>query len=91
MQYQIRKMKETKEVEFKYEIDGVTERTKISIYEDGNDKEFLKMIKELQHYLETFEVWDNANAARIINQNFQRCLSGATKDLWDEIEHHSRR
>jgi len=43
------------------------------------------MIKEFQHYLETFEVWDNANAARIVYQNFRRCLSGATKDLWDEL------
>jgi len=85
MQYQIRKTKETKEVEFKYEIDGVTERTKISIFEDGNDEEYLKMIKEFQHYLETFEVWNNANAARIVYRNFRRCLSGATKDLWDEL------
>jgi hypothetical protein len=43
------------------------------------------MIKEFQHYLETFEVWDNANAACIVYQNFRRCLSGATKDLWDEL------
>jgi hypothetical protein len=85
MQYQIRKTKETKEVEFKYDIDGVTERTKISIFEDGNDEEYLKMIKEFQHYLETFEVWNNANAARIVYRNFRRCLSGATKDLWDEL------
>jgi hypothetical protein len=70
MQYQIRKTKETKEVEFKYEIDGVTERTKISIYEDGNDEEYLKMIKEFQHYLEMFKVWDNANAAHIVYRNF---------------------
>jgi hypothetical protein len=85
MQYQIRKTKETKEVEFKCEIDGVMERTKINVYEDGNDEEYLNMIKDFQNYLETFEIWANANAARIVYRNFRRCLSGAAKDLWDDL------
>ena len=72
-------------MEFKYEIDGITERTKINIYKDGNDEEYLKMTKEFQNYLETFEIWENENAARIVYRNFRRCISGATKDLWDQI------
>jgi hypothetical protein len=42
MKYQIRNLKDAGSVEFKYEIDGITERTKINIYEDGNDEEYLK-------------------------------------------------
>jgi len=85
MKYQIRSSKDTGSVEFKYEIDGMTERTKINIYEDGNDEEYLKMTKEFQNYLETFEIWENENAARIVYRNFRRCISGATKHLWDQI------
>jgi len=69
MQYQTQRMKEMKEVEFKYKIDGVTERAKINVYEEGNE-EYLKVIKEFQNYLETFEIWDNTNAPHIIYQNF---------------------
>ena len=85
MKYQVQKSKDASSVEFKYEIDGIMERTKINIYEDGNDEEYLRMIKEFQNYLETFEIWDNENAARIVYRNFRRCISGATKDLWDQI------
>jgi CRISPR/Cas system CSM-associated protein Csm3 (group 7 of RAMP superfamily) len=72
-------------VEFKYEIDGIMERTKINIYEDRNDEEYLRMIMEFQNYLETFEIWENKNVAWIVYRNFRRCISGATKDLWDQI------
>jgi len=85
MKYQIQNSKDASSVEFKYEIDGIMERTKINIYEDGNDEEYLRMIKEFQNYLETFEIWENENAARIVYRNFRRCISGATKDLWDQI------
>ncbi len=37
-------------VEFKYEIVGNTEKTKLNVYEDGNGEEFLKMFKEFQNY-----------------------------------------
>jgi hypothetical protein len=85
MKYQPQNSKDSGSVEFKYEIDGVTERTKINVYEDRNDEEYLKMVKEFQNYLETFEIWENENAARIIYCNFRRCISGAAKDLWDQI------
>jgi hypothetical protein len=85
MKYQIRNLKDAGSVEFKYEIDGITERTKINIYEDGNDEEYLKMTKEFQNSLETFEIWENENAAHIVHRNLRRCISGATKDLWDQI------
>ena len=42
MKYQPRTSKDTGSVEFKYKIDGITERTKINIYKHGNDKEYLK-------------------------------------------------
>ena len=43
------------------------------------------MVKEFQNYLETFKIWDNENAVCIVYRNLRRCISGATKDLWDQI------
>jgi hypothetical protein len=53
MRYQSQKSKETNSVEFKYNIDGSVEKTKMNIYGDGNDEEYLKLIKEFQNYVET--------------------------------------
>jgi len=47
--YQVQNSKDASSVEFKYEINGIMERTKINIYEDGNDEEYLRMIKEFQN------------------------------------------
>jgi len=48
MQYQVQNSKDKASVEFKYEIYEIMERTKRNVYEDGNDEEYLKMIKEFQ-------------------------------------------
>jgi hypothetical protein len=85
MRYQIRNTKETNSVEFKYNVDGSVEKTKMNIYEDGNDEEYLKLIKEFQNYIDTYGIWDEENAARIIYRNFRRCLAGAARDLWDQV------
>jgi hypothetical protein len=85
MRYQVRKTKETSSVEFKYNVDGSVEKTKMNVYEDGNDEEYLKLIKEFQNYIDTYGIWDEENAARTIYRNFRRCLAGAARDLWDQV------
>jgi len=83
--YQIQKSKETNSVEFKSNVDGSVEKTKMNVYKDGNDEEYLKLIKEFQNYIETYGIWDEENAARTIYRNFRRCLAEAARDLWDQI------
>jgi hypothetical protein len=47
MYYQIRNSKDTNSVELKYtDMDGSVDKTKLNVYEDGSDEEFLKLIKE---------------------------------------------
>jgi hypothetical protein len=70
MRCQIKKSKETNSVEFKYNVDGSVEKTKMNVYEDGKDEEYLKLIKEFQNYIETYGIWDEENAARTIYRNF---------------------
>jgi len=57
----------------------------MSIYEDGNDEAYLKLIKEFQNYVETYGIWDEENTARTIYRNFCRCLAGAARDLWVQV------
>jgi hypothetical protein len=86
MKYQIRKAKEASTVELKYTgIDNTVDKTRFNIFEDGNDEEYLKLIKEFQNHVNTYEIWNDEHAAYIVYKNFRRCLAGATRDLWDQI------
>jgi len=85
MRYQVQNSKETASVKFKYKVDGAAEKTKLSVYEDGSDESFLKTIKEFQNYIDTYEIWEDNNAAQTVYQNFRRCLARSARDLWDQI------
>jgi hypothetical protein len=75
-------------VEFKYNVDGAVKKTKLSVYEDGRDESFLKLIKEFQNYVDTYELWEVDNAACTVYRTFQRCLAGAARDLKRLFEEH---
>jgi hypothetical protein len=47
-------------------MDGAVDITKLNIYEDGTDEEFLKLIKEFQNCVETYEIWNDEHAAHTI-------------------------
>jgi hypothetical protein len=66
MRYQVQSSKETAFVEFKYNVDGAAEITKLSVYEDGSDESFLKMIKEFQIYVDTYEIREDNNATQTV-------------------------
>jgi hypothetical protein len=86
MKYQIRKAKEANTVELEYTgIDGTVDKTKLNIFEDGNDEEYLQLIREFQNHVATYEIWNDEHAAYTVYKNFRRCLAGATRDLWDQI------
>jgi hypothetical protein len=62
-------------------IDGVVDKTKLNIFEDGSDEEYLKFIKEFQNYIDAYKIWNDGHAAYIAYKNFRRCLAGAARDL----------
>jgi hypothetical protein len=86
MRYQIQNSKETNTVELKCtDLDGAVDKTKLNIYEDGTDEEFLKLLKEFHNYVSTYEIWNDEHASHTIYKSFRRCLAGAARDLWDQI------
>jgi hypothetical protein len=72
MRYQAQNLKETNSVEFKFTVDGTVEKTKLSVYKDGSDEAFLKMMKEFLNHIKTYGIWDEENAACTVYQNFRR-------------------
>jgi hypothetical protein len=51
-------------------MDGSVDKTKLNVYEDGTDEEFLKLIKEFQNYVDTYEIWNDKHAAHTVYKNF---------------------
>ncbi len=48
MHYQVSNSKDSNTVELKYtDRDGAVDKTKLNIFKDGSDEEFLKLVKEL--------------------------------------------
>jgi hypothetical protein len=58
---------------------------KAKCIQNSSDEEFLKVVKEFQNYIETYKIWNDEHTAHTVYKNFHRCLAGATKDLWDQI------
>jgi hypothetical protein len=86
MRYQISNSKDTNTVELKYpDRDGAVDKTKLNIFEDGSDEEFLKLVKEFQNHVDTYRIWEDEHAAHSVYKNFRRCLAGSARDLWDQI------
>jgi hypothetical protein len=86
MRYQVSNSKDPNTVELKYtERDGAVDKTKLNIFEDGSDEEFLKLVKEFQNHVDTYRIWEDEHAAHSIYKNFRRCLAGSARDLWDQI------
>jgi hypothetical protein len=85
MRYESKQMKTLETIELKLEINETVEKVKLVIFEDGNDEQFLKLIKEFRNMLETYELWNQENGVKATYRNFCRCLSGTARDLWDQI------
>jgi hypothetical protein len=55
------------------------------MFEDGTDEKNLKLVKDFKNMTKTSELWEQDNGAKTIYCSFHRCLSGATRDHWDQI------
>jgi hypothetical protein len=60
MKYQTHTSKTTNTVEIKHaDIDRSVDKIKFLIYENGSDKEFLKLLKEFKNYIDTYDIWSD--------------------------------
>lgn len=86
MRYQVSNSKDPNTVELKYaNRDGAVDKTKLNIFKDGSDEEFLKLVKEFGNHVDTYRIWEDEHAAQSIYKNFRHCLAWSARDLWDQI------
>jgi hypothetical protein len=60
----------------------------LNVYEDRTQEEILKLVKEFQNLIDTYNLWHNgtvAESAAMIYADFRRCLRGNARDMWDII------
>jgi hypothetical protein len=58
---------------------------KLTVFEDGSDKQFLKLIKEFKNLIFTYDLWNKPDGSELLYRYFRRCIAGSARDLWDQV------
>ncbi len=89
LKYETWKEKDPPTVELKYTLNNRIIKESMIIYEDRTQEEILKLVKEFQNLIEAYNLWHTngtvAQSAAVIYADFQRCLKGNTREIWDVI------
>jgi hypothetical protein len=85
MKYEMKQTKMTTPVVLKFEINGKEEKVQLTVFEEGPDKQFLKLIKEFKNLIDTYDLWNAQEGAALIYRYFRRCITVSARDLWDRI------
>ena len=71
-------------IEIKCSLNGNVTKEKIPIFEDQGDEVFLKLKREYQNLIDTYNLWEEPDANTLVYKDFRRCLQGTSRDTWDE-------
>jgi NAD-dependent SIR2 family protein deacetylase len=86
LKYKMRKVKDPPTAELKYTVNGKTIKENMVVYEDGTPEEILKLVKEFQNLIETYDLWciggTVAQSAVIIYADFCHCLIENARETW---------
>ncbi len=85
MKDEAKQTKVTTSVLLKFEINGKEEKVQLTMFDEGPDKQFLKLIKEFRNLIETYDLWNGQEGAALVYRCFRRCITGSARDLWDRI------
>jgi hypothetical protein len=85
MRYKSKQSKTTTTVLLKFKINGKEEKVQLTVFDEGPDEQFLKLIKEFKNLIETYDLWNGEGAAASVYRYFRRCITGSARDLWDRI------
>jgi hypothetical protein len=89
LKYETRKSKDPPTVELKYTVDNRTIKENMVVFEDGTPEEMLKLVREFQNLVDTYDLWHIAptvaRSAVIVYSDFRRCLRGNAREIWDVI------
>jgi hypothetical protein len=85
MKYESKQSKMTTSVLLKFKINGKEEKVQLTMFDEGPDKQFLKLVKEFKNLIETYDLWNGQEGAALVYRYFRRCITGSARDLWDRI------
>jgi hypothetical protein len=89
LKYETRKGKDPPTVELKYMVDNRTIKENMVVFEDGTPEEMLKLVREFQNLVDTYNLWHVAptvtRSAVIVYSNFCWCLKGNAREILDVI------
>jgi hypothetical protein len=57
LKYETRKVKDPPTVELKYTVDNRTIKENMVVFEDGTPEEILKLAREFQNLVDTYDLW----------------------------------
>jgi hypothetical protein len=70
-------------------VDNRTIKENMVVFEDGTPEEILKLVREFQNLVDTYDLWHVAptvaRSAVIVYADFRRCLKGNAREIWDVI------
>ena len=58
----------------------------IEVYEEGNNKQLLRTVRDFKNFVDTYDLFTELNETSVYAK-FYRVLKGYTKDKWDELIH----
>jgi hypothetical protein len=82
MKYETKRAKASETIELELDIDNKSDKVKLTMFEDGTDEQFLKLVKEFKNMTD-YELWEQDNGAKAIYR--LPSMGGAARDLWDQV------
>jgi hypothetical protein len=63
MKDETKQAKTTVTVELRFEINENTEKVQLTMFDEGPDEQFLKLIKEFKNLISTYDLWNRPDGA----------------------------
>ncbi len=70
MKYETKQAKASETIQLKLDINNKPEKVKLTMFEDGADKQFLKLVKEFKNMTKTYKLQEPGNGTKTINRSF---------------------
>ena len=86
LKYHEEKGEKRETVTFQVTIAGEKIIESIEVYEEGNNEQLLRIVRDFKNFVDTYDLFTELNETSVYAK-FRRVLKEDTKDTWDELIH----
>ena len=86
LKYHEEKGEKRETVTFQVTIAGEKIIESIEVYEEGNNEQLLRTVRDFKNFVDTYDLFTELNETSVYAK-FRRVLKGDAKDTWDELIH----